>query len=314
MPINIPDDLPAIEALRKENIFCMTHSTASHQDIRPLRILILNLMPKKIETETQILRLLSNTPIQVDIDFLQMKSHVSKNTPRSHLNKFYYTFDEVKDRRFDGLIITGAPVEQLEYEDVDYWGELCEVMDWSLENVYSVFHICWGAQAGLYHHYGVPKYALKEKMFGLFEHRINDSYHPLVRGFDDNFTVPHSRYTEVREEDIVKVPGLKVLTYSRISGVHIVTESSNRLFFCTGHSEYDRFTLGNEYYRDLEKGLDIKKPYNYFPDDDVLMPPRFNWRCHANLLFSNWINYCVYQSTPYDLDTLTPVETLYSKS
>lgn len=286
----------------------MTDATAAHQDIRPLRIAILNLMPKKIETETQILRLLSNSPIQVDIEFLQTASHVSKNTPVSHLNKFYTTFDHVKNERFDGLIITGAPVEQMEFEDVDYWKELCEVMDWSLTNVFSTFHICWGAQAGLYYHYGIPKYGLKEKMFGVFPHIIEMPYHPLVRGFDEKFFVPHSRHTEVRREDIEKISSLEILTSSPISGVHIVGDKSHRLFFVTGHSEYDRFTLRDEYMRDYDKGLSIKKPYNYFPYDDVGQPPHFNWRCHANMMFSNWVNYCVYQETPYDLANLEPIK------
>lgn len=286
----------------------MTDATAAHQDIRPLRIAILNLMPKKIETETQILRLLSNSPIQVDIEFLQTASHVSKNTPVSHLNKFYTTFDHVKNERFDGLIITGAPVEQMEFEDVDYWKELCEVMDWSLTNVFSTFHICWGAQAGLYYHYGIPKYGLKEKMFGVFPHIIEMPYHPLVRGFDEKFFVPHSRHTEVRREDIEKISSLEILTSSPISGVHIVGDKSHRLFFVTGHSEYDRFTLRDEYMRDYDKGLPIKKPYNYFPYDDVGQPPHFNWRCHANMMFSNWVNYCVYQETPYDLANLESIK------
>ena len=308
LPINIPDNLPATEALKHEKIFYMTDATAAHQDIRPLRIAILNLMPKKIETETQILRLLSNSPIQVDIEFLQTASHVSKNTPVSHLNKFYTTFDNVKNERFDGLIITGAPVEQMEFEDVDYWKELCEVMDWSLTNVFSTFHICWGAQAGLYYHYGIPKYGLKEKMFGVFPHVIEMPYHPLVRGFDEKFYVPHSRHTEVRREDIEKISSLEILTSSPISGVHIVGDKSHRLFFVTGHSEYDRFTLRDEYMRDYDKGLPIKKPYNYFPYDDVGQPPHFNWRCHANMMFSNWVNYCVYQETPYDLGNLEPIK------
>ena len=308
MPLRLPDKLPAIELLKHENIFYMTDATAAHQDIRPLRIAILNLMPKKIETETQILRLLSNSPIQVDIEFLQTASHVSKNTPVSHLNKFYTTFDNVKNERFDGLIITGAPVEQMEFEDVDYWKELCEVMDWSLTNVFSTFHICWGAQAGLYYHYGIPKYGLKEKMFGVFPHIIEMPYHPLVRGFDEKFFVPHSRHTEVRREDIDKISSLEILTSSPISGVHIVGDKSHRLFFVTGHSEYDRFTLRDEYMRDYDKGLPIKKPYNYFPYDDVGQPPHFNWRCHANMMFSNWVNYCVYQETPYDLGNLEPIK------
>ncbi|MBQ7990231.1 MAG: homoserine O-succinyltransferase [Oscillospiraceae bacterium] len=308
MPINIPDDLPAAQVLRDENIFLMTNTMAQHQDIRPLKLAILNLMPKKIETETQLLRLLSNTPIQVDIDLVQTKSHVSRNTPPSHLNKFYTTFDEIKGQRYDGLIITGAPVEQMAYEDVDYWDELCEIMDWSLENVYSVFHICWGAQAGLYHHYGIPKYELPEKMFGLFPHKVISPLHPLVRGFDEDFIVPHSRHTEVRADDIAKVRSLEVVTYSSVSGVHIVVDRSRRLFFSTGHSEYDRLTLRNEYERDVGKGLDIKKPYKYFPNDDPKKPPFFNWRGHAHLMFSNWLNFCVYQETPYDLDKLVPIE------
>lgn len=309
MPINIPDNLPATETLSNERIFFMTTSTASHQDIRPLKIAILNLMPKKIETETQILRLLSNTPIQVDIEFLQTASHVSKNTPVSHLNKFYKTFDDVKDECFDGLIITGAPVEQMEYEEVDYWQELTEIMDWSLTNVFSTFHICWGAQAGLYYHFGVPKYQLPQKMFGIFPHKIEMPYHPLIRGFDEQFFVPHSRHTEVRREDIQKVSQLEILTSSTMSGVHIVGDKSQRLFFVTGHSEYDRFTIRDEYMRDRDKGLDINMPYNYFPFDDIGQPPHFNWRCHANLMFSNWVNYCVYQQTPYDLRELTPIVT-----
>ena len=308
MHININDNITATEALKIENIFYMPDANAAQKDIRPLRIAILNLMPKKIETETQILRLLSNSPIQVDIEFLQTASHVSKNTPVSHLNKFYTTFDNVKNERFDGLIITGAPVEQMEFEDVDYWKELCEVMDWSLTNVFSTFHICWGAQAGLYYHYGIPKYGLKEKMFGVFPHVIEMPYHPLVRGFDEKFFVPHSRHTEVRREDIEKISSLEILTSSPISGVHIVGDKSHRLFFVTGHSEYDRFTLRDEYMRDYDKGLPIKKPYNYFPYDDVGQPPHFNWRCHANMMFSNWVNYCVYQETPYDLGNLEPIK------
>ncbi|MCM1525309.1 MAG: homoserine O-succinyltransferase [Ruminococcus sp.] len=308
MPINIPDNLPATETLKNENIFYMTNAAAEHQDIRPLRIAILNLMPKKIETETQILRLLSNTPIQVDIEFLQTASHVSKNTPVSHLNKFYTTFDHVKEESFDGLIITGAPVEQMDFEEVDYWDELCRIMDWSLTNVFSTFHICWGAQAGLYRHFGVPKYSLKEKMFGVFPHRILRPLHPLVRGFDERFYVPHSRHTEVRREDIEATGKLDIITVSDISGVHIVGDKSQRLFFVTGHSEYDRFTIRDEYMRDVDKGLKINKPKNYFPYDDIGQPPHFNWRCHANMMFSNWINYCVYQQTPYDLNDLEKIE------
>ncbi|MCR5168752.1 MAG: homoserine O-succinyltransferase [Oscillospiraceae bacterium] len=304
MPINIPENLPAHEALTKENIFVMTDNVASRQDIRPLEILILNLMPKKIETETQILRLLSNTPIQVNIELMQAASHVAKNTPYEHLIKFYTTFEQVRDRRFDGLIITGAPVEQYEFEEVDYWKELCEIMEWSKTNVFSTFHICWGAQAGLYYHYGIKKYKLPAKMFGVFPHKIEIPNHPLVRGFDETFFVPHSRHTGVDRMEIESSPELKILTSSHISGVHIVADKTNRQFFVTGHSEYDRFTLSDEYFRDLGKGLPIKVPFNYFPYDDPGQPPHFNWRCHANLLFSNWINYCVYQETPYDLNDL----------
>ena len=306
MPINIPDNLPAVDELRRENIFVMTHETAAHQDIRPLKIAILNLMPKKIETETQLLRLLSNTPLQVDIEFLQTASHVSKNTSVKHLNKFYKTFEDVRDQRFDGLIITGAPVEQMDFEQVDYWQEICGIMDWSLTNVFSVLQICWGAQAGLYHHFGVKKYPLPKKMFGVFPHRIEKPLEPLVRGFDETFYVPHSRHTEVRREDI-EAAGLDIITSSKEAGVHIVGDPSGRLFFVTGHSEYDRFTLREEYFRDVEKGLPIAVPYGYFPYDDPGQPPRFNWRCHANLMFSNWLNYCVYQETPYDLDSLAPL-------
>ncbi len=307
MPINIPNNLPAYTVLNNENIFVITDSQAEHQDIRPLKIAIVNLMPKKIETETQILRLLSNTPLQVDIEFIQTATHKSKNTSQDHLIKFYKTFEDIKDQRFDGLIITGAPVEQMPYEDVDYWQEICEIMEWSKTNVFSTFHICWGAQAGLYYHYGIPKYPLDKKMFGIFPHKAEVTNNPLLRGFDETFYVPHSRHTEVRREDIEKVPVLKILTASEESGVHIIANQTNRQFFITGHSEYDRFTLKNEYFRDVEKGLPIEVPQNYFPYDDPSQPPRFIWRCHANLLFSNWLNYCVYQETPYDLNKLEPI-------
>jgi homoserine O-succinyltransferase len=232
---------------------------------------------------------------------------VSKNTPQEHLTKFYKFFDEVKDDRFDGLIITGAPVEQLPFEEVDYWEEICRIMEWSKSNVYSTMHICWGAQAGLYYHYGIPKYELERKMFGIFPHKLEVSNHPLLRGFDEQFFVPHSRHTEVKRIDIEKVPELEILTSSHISGVHIIADKSGRQFFITGHSEYDRFTLANEYFRDLDKGMNIQIPYNYFPYDDPSQPPHFNWRCHANLMFSNWLNYCVYQETPYDLHDLKPI-------
>lgn len=304
MPINIPNNLPAYTVLQGENIFVMADADAIHQDIRPLKIAIVNLMPKKIETETQLLRLLSNTPIQVDIELIQMASHVTKNTSQEHLTKFYKTFADVRHERFDGLIITGAPVEQIPFEQVDYWQELCEIMEWSRRNVYSVLHICWGAQAGLYYHYGVPKHDLPQKMFGVFPHRAEESNHPLLRGFDESFSVPHSRHTEIRRIDVEKVRELKILAFSPEAGVNIIADKEERKFFLTGHFEYDRFTLANEYFRDKDKGLDIAVPKHYFPYDDPSQPPHFNWRAHANLLFSNWLNYCVYQKTPYSLDEL----------
>ena len=307
MPINIPNNLPAYAVLNNENIFVMTDTAASHQDIRPLRIAIVNLMPKKIETETQILRLLSNTPLQVDIELIQMASHVTKNTPIEHLTKFYKTFDDVKDQRFDGLIITGAPVEQIPFEDVDYWKELCGIMEWSKTNAYSTWHICWGAQAGLYYHYNVPKYDLPAKMFGVFPHKAEVTNHPLLRGFDEKFSVPHSRHTEIKRMDVEKVKQLHILASSSESGVNIIADETERQFFITGHFEYDRFTLANEYFRDKDKGLPIDVPKHYFPYDDPSQPPHFNWRAHANLLFSNWLNYCVYQKTPFNLDDLKPI-------
>ncbi len=306
MPIKIPSNLPAFSALQEERIFVMPDDRAEHQDIRPLKIAILNLMPKKIETETQILRLLSNTPIQVDIDFVQTKSHVSKNTSQDHLVKFYTTFDEIKNNRYDGMIITGAPVEQIEFEEVDYWDELCEILDWTRTNVFSTLHICWGAQAGLYRHYNVPKYALPKKMFGIFPHYLVNYSNKILKGFDELFYVPHSRHTEVKREDIEKVEELEILTESSLSGVHMVASKNGRQFFITGHSEYDRDTLSNEYFRDKDKGLPIEIPYNYFPDDNPENEPVFTWRCHANQLFSNWLNYCVYQETPFDLSELKP--------
>lgn len=304
MPIKIPNDLPAYTTLVNENIFIMCDDRAEHQDIRPLKIAILNLMPTKIETETQLLRLLSNTPLQVNIELIQTSSHTSKNTSAEHMLSFYKTFDEIKDNRYDGLIITGAPIEHLDYENVDYWGELCEIMEWSKTNVFSTIHICWGAQAGLYYHYGVHKYPLDKKMFGVFPHKIISPNHPLLKGFDDNFLAPHSRHTQVSKEDILKVPELEILTESKISGIHIVCDRSNRQFFITGHSEYDRNTLANEFFRDMKKGLDIDVPFNYFPQNDPELTPPFSWCCHANLMFSNWLNYCVYQQTPFDLSTL----------
>ncbi len=304
MPIKIPSNLPAFSTLQDERIFVMSDDRAEHQDIRPLKIAILNLMPKKIETETQILRLLSNTPIQVDIDFIQTKSHVSKNTSQDHLVKFYTTFDEIKNNRYDGMIITGAPVEQIEFEEVDYWEELCEILDWTRTNVFSTLHICWGAQAGLYRHYNIPKYALPKKMFGIFPHYLVNYSNKILKGFDELFYVPHSRHTEVKREDIEKVEELEILTESELSGVHMVASKNGRQFFITGHSEYDRDTLSNEYFRDKDKGLPIEIPYNYFPDDNPENTPVFTWRCHANQLFSNWLNYCVYQETPFDLSEL----------
>ncbi len=307
MPINIPNNLPAYTVLNNENIFVMNDADAAHQDIRPLRIAIVNLMPKKIETETQILRLLSNTPLQVDIELVQMASHVTKNTSPEHLTKFYKTFDDIREERFDGLIITGAPVEQLPFEEVDYWKELCGIMEWSKSNVYSTLHICWGAQAGLYFHYGVPKYALQRKMFGVFPHKAEVSNNTLLRGFDEKFNIPHSRHTEIRRIDVERIKGLKILASSPESGIAIISDVSDRQFFIMGHLEYDRFTLANEYFRDKDKGLPIEVPAHYFPYDDPSQPPRFNWRSHANLLFSNWLNYCVYQKTPYRLEELEPL-------
>lgn len=304
MPIKIPDNLPAFEVLNSENIFVMSENRAFHQDIRPLQIVILNLMPTKIVTETQILRLIGNSPLQVDIILLHPKTHISKNTSEEHLATFYKTFDEIRDQKFDGMIITGAPVELLEFEEVDYWDELKEIMEWSTHNVFSTFHICWGAQAGLYYHYGIPKYQLKEKMFGVFPHTINVKNQKIFRGFDDVFYVPHSRYTEVRREDIEKRSELQILSESEESGVYIVFAREGRQFFVTGHSEYDPLTLKAEYERDVKKGLDIKLPLNYFPGNDPSKDPVVTWRGHANLLFANWLNYYVYQETPYNVDEI----------
>lgn len=304
MPIKIANELPAHKSLESENIFVMTEDRAVSQDIRPLNILILNLMPTKIETETQLLRLLSNSPLQVEVELLQVKSHKSKNTSQEHMLKFYKTFDEICDKKYDGLIVTGAPVENLEFEDVDYWDELCGIFEWSKKNVYSTFHICWGAQAALYYHYGIPKYPLDEKLFGVFPHKCLDPYHPLMRGLDEKFFVPHSRHTENRMSDIALVKDLQIISYSEKAGVHLISDMDCRNFYATGHSEYDRETLAKEYFRDVNKGLEIKVPYNYFPDDDPNMVPPVTWRGTANLLFTNWLNYFVYQRTPYDLSTL----------
>ena len=304
MPIRIDDELPAKQNLEIENIFVMSKSRANMQDIRPLKLVILNLMPTKLETETQLLRLLSNSPLQVDIDFLQVKSHKAKNVSRIHMAKFYNTFDDIKDNKYDGMIITGAPVEQMEFEEVDYWDELCMIMEWSKKNVYSTIHICWGAQAGLYYHYGIKKYPLKKKMFGIFPHKSLDETHPLMRGLDDVYYVPHSRHTETRLSDIALVKQLQVISYSEMSGVHIISDMDCRQFFITGHSEYDRDTLAKEYFRDKEKGLNIDVPYNYFPNDDDNAVPIMSWKSSANIIFSNWLNYFVYQKTPYDLAQL----------
>lgn len=304
MPIKIPNDLPAVKTLNEENIFVMTETRAITQDIRPLKILLLNLMPKKIETETQLSRLLGNSPLQVDLELIHTKSHKSKNTSAEHLFTFYKTFDDIKDRTFDGMIITGAPVEQLEFEEVEYWEELCEIMEWTKTHVTSTFHICWGAQAGLYYHYGIKKVPLEKKLFGVFEHRSDYKRSILLRGFDDVFMVPHSRHTTVLAEDIEKIPELRILASSDEAGVYAVSTDKGRQIFITGHSEYDADTLKNEYFRDLEAGRPIEIPKNYFPGDDPAKPPMVTWRSHASLLYSNWLNYFVYQTTPYDINEI----------
>ena len=301
MPIKSPDSLPARTTLEGENIFVMTEYRAIHQDVRPLSLLILNLMPTKIVTETQLLRKLSNSPLQVEVELLQTASHVSQNTDASHLSSFYTTFDQVRHRKFDGMIITGAPVENLDFTDVDYWPELCEIMEWSKTHVHSTLHICWGAQAGLYYHYGIPKYSLPEKLFGVFPHDIVRKQSPLFRGFDDQFFVPHSRYTTNKLEDIAARPELQLLATSPDAGLFAVKSEDNRRFFITGHPEYDPDTLANEYFRDVNKGLDIAVPANYFPDDDPTKAPVVRWRSAAQLFYTNWLNYYVYQTTPYDI-------------
>lgn len=300
MPIKIQSDLPVKEILENENIFVMDEKRALGQEIRPLKICILNLMPLKEDTELQLLRAMSNTPLQVDVDFMKTSTHVSQNTSANHLNRFYNTFDELKNKRYDGLIITGAPVEQMEYEEVDYWEELCQIMEWSKENVTSTFHICWGAQAGLYYHFGLPKIGLPEKMFGIFEHKVMNRKIPLVRGFDDYFVAPHSRHTTVSPEAIHATEGLMVLAESEKAGVLLCMTPDGKQIFVMGHLEYDRVTLQNEYERDLKKGLPIKMPENYFPDDDAGKRPHLQWRAHSNNLYSNWLNYYVYQLTPYE--------------
>ena len=304
MPLKINRELPAYKVLSGENIFVMNDERAETQDIRPLKIAILNLMPKKIQAENQLLRYLSNTPLQVEIKLLQTKSYTSHNTPLEHLNKFYSYFDEVVNEKFDGLIITGAPVEQMEFEDVAYWDELKEIMEWSKSNVYSTLHICWGAQAGLYYHYGVPKYPLENKMFGVFAHRVLKENVELTRGLDDTFFAPHSRHTEIKSKDIEKVKELEILSESDDAGVFIVSTSDYRKVFITGHLEYDRETLKDEYFRDKEKGLEICIPENYFPNDDTTLEPAMSWRGSAHIVFANWLNYCVYQNTPFNINDI----------
>ena len=304
MPIQIPNDLPAREILQQENIFVMTENRATTQDIRPLEIVLLNLMPTKIATETQLSRMLGNTPLQVKLELLHTKSHVSKNTAQDHLLNFYKSFDEIKHRKFDGMVITGAPVEFMDFEEVDYWDELCQIMEWSKTNVHSTFHICWGAQAGLYYHYGINKKIMDKKLFGVFEHTADYKRSILLRGFDDSFWVPHSRHTTVDRADIEAVPELKIIASSEKAGVYLVMTKEGRQIFVTGHSEYDPETLRTEYLRDKNQGLPIEVPENYFPNDDDTKEPFVRWRSHGNLLYSNWLNYFVYQTTPYDIMTI----------
>lgn len=299
MPIRTQSDLPAKEILEHENIFVMDESRASHQDIRPISIAIVNLMPLKEDTELQILRSLSNSPLQVDVSFVALSSHESTHTSLSHLNKFYVTFEDIRYQNFDGLIITGAPVEQMQYEEVDYWEEICSIMEWSKTHVTSTLHLCWGAQAGLYYHYGIPKHMLEKKMFGVYKHHVMNRKIPLVRGFDDYFWAPHSRHTEVRKEDIEKIEDLTILAESEEAGVFLVIAKDGRQIFVMGHPEYDRYTLHNEYKRDKEKGIPIEMPVNYYPDNDDTRRPSLQWRSHGNILYSNWLNYYVYQTTPY---------------
>ena len=304
MPIKIQNDLPAIKILESENIFVMQETRATTQDIRPLKIVIVNLMPTKIATKTQLMRLLGNSPLQVEVELLQMASHKSKNTDEEHLTKFYKTFDEIKDEKFDGMIVTGAPVELMDFEEVDYWDELCEVFRWAKKNVYSTMFICWGAQAGLYFNYGIKKHKLSRKLFGIYNHMILNPKHPLMRGFDDYFLVPHSRYTGVESREVEAVPELEILATSKKAGVAIICSKDGREFYLLGHCEYDYDTLAKEYYRDVEKGLNIQIPYNYFPDNNVNRKPVMTWRSHGSLLYANWLNYYLYQQTPYDLEEL----------
>ena len=304
MPLTLPDKLPAIELLKKENIFVMDTTRAASQDIRPLRIAVLNLMPLKITTETDLVRLLSNSPLQIELSFMKVKSHTSKNTPIEHMQAFYTDFEEMRQHKYDGFIITGAPVEHLDFEEVGYWEEMTEIFEWARHNVTSTLYICWAAQAGLYHYYGVPKYPLEKKMFGIFKHTVANAELPIFRGFDDEFYVPHSRHTEVRREDIERCPELNILAESEESGVYMVMAREGREIFLTGHSEYSPLTLDTEYRRDLAKGLPIEMPQHYYPNDDPEQPPLVRWRGHANLLFNNWLNYYVYQATPYKLEDI----------
>jgi len=304
MPLNLPDGLPAIDLLREENIFVIDQTRAEHQDIRPLKIVILNLMPLKIATETDLLRLLSNTPLQIEIDFLQIKGHITKNTSQDHLDTFYQTFSQIKKKKFDGMIITGAPVEHLPFEEVDYWDEICEIFDWAYKHVTSTMFICWASQAGLYHHYGIPKYPLEKKMFGVFNHRVADKKLPLFRGFDDVYKAPHSRHTELKAIDFAQVPDVKILSESEEAGVYMAIAEKGKQIFVTGHPEYSLRTLDREYKRDSEKGLPIEIPKNYYPGDNPNERPILSWRSHANLLFMNWLNYYVYQETPFDIENI----------
>ncbi len=304
MPIRIDTDLPAKQQLENENVFVMNKNRADTQDIRPLNIVILNLMPTKIETETQLLRLLSNSPLQVNIDLLQTATHKVKNTSEEHMLKFYETFDNISGKKYDGMIITGAPLTELEYEEVDFWPEICDIFEWTKTNVYSTMHICWGAFAALYYHYGIPKRHRENKLFGVYPHHSLDTSHPLMRGLDDIFYVPHSRELEISTQDIAQVKDLQIISYSEEAGIHIISDMECRNIFITGHSEYDRYTLANEYKRDLAKGINISIPENYFPNDDPTAEPYMNWKGAGNLIFSNWLNYFVYQQTPYDLNDL----------
>ena len=304
MPLTIPDKLPAIELLKKENIFVIDNSRALSQDIRPLKIAFLNLMPLKITTETDLVRVLSNSPLQIELEFIKLKSHTSKNTPIEHMQAFYIDFEKIRKNKYDGLIITGAPIEQMDFWEVKYWQEITGIFDWARTNVTSTFFICWAAQAALYHYYGIPKYPLQKKIFGVFEHTLNDPLNPIFRGFDDIFYTPHSRHTEIRREDIEKVPELSLLSEAEEAGVYMVMARGGREFFVTGHSEYSPETLDNEYKRDLKKGLDIDIPKNYYKDNNPQNKPVVRWRSHSNLLFNNWLNYFVYQETPYDISLI----------